>query len=299
MTADRWIVTGYDGSENSRDGLALAAQLAAVLDLGVTVEAVMTFAPSEATWAEYGRMLTEEETRLEAEARSALAAVHEPVDFIALPGASPARELHDLAESRSAELIVIGSTHRGPIGRVMPGTVADRLLTAAPCPVAVAPAGYRDGGSTLDPVVVAFDASPEAQVALELGTRLAGAAGTALRLLAIADPHDARVVAPGATGWAGLPITEAATESERRRLTEAVELAIAGLSGELDAEGEVIVDPEPRAAIVERTAAAGALLTGSRGYGPLGRVLLGGTASGLVREAQCPVIVTPRSLLGD
>jgi nucleotide-binding universal stress UspA family protein len=33
---------------------------------------------------------------------------------------------------------------------------------------------------------------------------------------------------------------------------------------------------------------------GSRGYGPLGRVLLGGVASQVIRKAACPVIVTPR-----
>jgi len=291
------IVTGFDGSENSRDGLALAARLADTLGLDLVVQAVLTFAPTEATWSEYGRMLREEESRLEAEARAALAGF-ESVEFLAVPAPSPARELHDLAQDRGAGLIVVGSTHRGVIGRVLPGTVADRLLTAAPCPVAVAPVGYRDSGSSLDPVCVAFDGSPEAEVALELGAELALAQGCPLRLLAVADPHDARMVAPGAgTGWAGLPITEAAMEAERERLSGEIDSALASLPEPLDAEGEVIVDPEPRAALVEATAEAGILVTGSRGYGPFGRVLLGGTASNLLRKAACPVVVTPRSLL--
>jgi nucleotide-binding universal stress UspA family protein len=37
------------------------------------------------------------------------------------------------------------------------------------------------------------------------------------------------------------------------------------------------------------------LVLGSRGYGPLGAVLLGSVSSALVRTARCPVVVIPRS----
>ena len=36
------------------------------------------------------------------------------------------------------------------------------------------------------------------------------------------------------------------------------------------------------------------LLVGSRGYGPMHSVLVGGVAGRVVREAACPVIVLPR-----
>ncbi|HEV2785206.1 MAG TPA: universal stress protein, partial [Solirubrobacteraceae bacterium] len=36
------------------------------------------------------------------------------------------------------------------------------------------------------------------------------------------------------------------------------------------------------------------LVVGSRGYGPLGAVLLGGTSSHLAHTARCPLLVTPR-----
>jgi nucleotide-binding universal stress UspA family protein len=38
------------------------------------------------------------------------------------------------------------------------------------------------------------------------------------------------------------------------------------------------------------------LVLGSRGYGPLGAVVLGSVSSTLVRAASCPVVVVPRSL---
>ena len=37
------------------------------------------------------------------------------------------------------------------------------------------------------------------------------------------------------------------------------------------------------------------LFCGSRGYGPVRRVLLGGVSSRLVRRARSPVVVVPRS----
>ena len=45
----------------------------------------------------------------------------------------------------------------------------------------------------------------------------------------------------------------------------------------------------------EATADGGVLLVGSRGYGPLRRVLLGSVSRGLVRYAPCTVILHPRS----
>ena len=36
------------------------------------------------------------------------------------------------------------------------------------------------------------------------------------------------------------------------------------------------------------------LVIGSRGYGPVRRVLLGGVARKLIRRAACPLVVVPR-----
>jgi nucleotide-binding universal stress UspA family protein len=41
---------------------------------------------------------------------------------------SPAFGLHDLAEAEACDVIVVGSSHRGAVGRAALGTVADRLL---------------------------------------------------------------------------------------------------------------------------------------------------------------------------
>jgi nucleotide-binding universal stress UspA family protein len=41
------------------------------------------------------------------------------------------------------------------------------------------------------------------------------------------------------------------------------------------------------------------LVCGSRGYGPVRRVLLGGVSSRLIRSAQLPLTVVPRATTGS
>lgn len=60
--------------------------------------------------------------------------------------------LAQLARARNADLIVPGSTHRGPVSRVVPGATVERLLHRSvtsrfmqegACPVLIYPAGVR------------------------------------------------------------------------------------------------------------------------------------------------------------
>jgi nucleotide-binding universal stress UspA family protein len=218
---------------------------------------------------------------------------------VMIPGASPPRELHDLAESRGASLIVVGSTHRSPLGRVLPGSVADRLLAAAPCPIAVTPRGYAESDQPLRSLAVAFDGSAESKLAIDLAVKLATASGGSVALVSVITPHDALTAAPAAGGWAGMASTTEGIEHERRQMQTAIDDALAPLAGRVPSSGEVVVDIDPVSVIVKASAGADLLLTGSRGYGPFRRVLLGGVSSAVLRKAACPVIVTPRSTISE
>ncbi len=292
------IVVGYDGSESSRDALALTRALAPILDANVIVLSVITHVPTEATWAQYERDLRAAEKRLAAEAQAELEGISH-VETETVPAPSPPRELHRLAEGRGAELIVLGSTHRGRLGRVLPGTVADRLLAAAPCPIAVAPQGYAGGEHSFESIAIGYDGSEESRLALDLAIDLATAVGARLMLIAVASPHDALIAVPAAGGWGGMVTTAEGVERERQRVQAAVDSARGSIPAAIDTIAEVVVDDDPSSVIVKATEAADALLIGSRGYGPLGRVLLGGVSSRVLREAACPVLVTPRSSVGS
>ena len=57
--------------------------------------------------------------------------------------------LAELARAYEANLIVLGSTHRSGLGRVIPGSTLEHLLGEAPCALAVAPPGFAEQGSEL------------------------------------------------------------------------------------------------------------------------------------------------------
>jgi len=79
---------------------------------------------------------------------------------------SPAGVMHRLAGELGAAAVVVGSTHRGAVGRVLIGDVAAGLLHGAPCPVLVAPRGYDAAGAQLHRIGVAYDGNPESDDAL-------------------------------------------------------------------------------------------------------------------------------------
>ena len=68
------------------------------------------------------------------------------VSYRELQGTSAARALHEAAEEQDAGLLVVGSTRRAALGRLLPGSTADHLMHGAPCPIAVIPTGWQPVG---------------------------------------------------------------------------------------------------------------------------------------------------------
>jgi nucleotide-binding universal stress UspA family protein len=56
-------------------------------------------------------------------------------------GLEPAEDLLKVAEEVSAELIIIGLRRRSPVGKLILGSNAQRILLDAPCPVLAVKAG--------------------------------------------------------------------------------------------------------------------------------------------------------------
>ena len=72
-------------------------------------------------------------------------------------------------------------------------------------------------------------------------------------------------------------------------------MVIAGIPSDVRAES-VRLTGDPAEQLGERSAALDLMLAGSRGYGPLRSVLVGGVSGRLMRTVQCPVIVVPRGV---
>jgi nucleotide-binding universal stress UspA family protein len=289
----RPIIVGYDGSDGSKDALALAGVLSALTGAEVIALSVVTLAPTEAPWVELERMLLDEAEQLASEALAGLATVPRAKAIHAC-APSPAREINKVAASEEAGMIVLGSTHRGALGRVFPGSVAERLLSGAPCPVAVAPRGYAENDDGLSTILVAYDGTEESEVALSGAELLALPARAALRIVSVANPETARVAVPGASGWAGVVTLKEGVEEECRRVTRRLDQRVEEIDNRLAAEGVVVRDTDPAVVLADASADADLLVMGSRGYGPMGSLLLGGVSLKLMRKAACPVIVMTR-----
>jgi hypothetical protein len=118
-------------------------------------------------------------------------------------------------------MIVLGSTGRGPVGRVLPGTIGERLLAGAATPVAIAPRGYAEHpASRLQLIGVAFDGSAEPHHALDAARLIARRAKARLRLITVFHPATFGVV--GTIHSGGASVNELACAELHRAHDEAL-----------------------------------------------------------------------------
>jgi nucleotide-binding universal stress UspA family protein len=286
------IVIGFDGSDSGEDALALGVLLCRATG---AVPVVATVYPEaypigpgrvDAEWVAFMREQSEELLRC---ARRVLGDDVD-ADYRTVSAASESRGLHELAEEEQAEVVVVGSTHRGPLGRTSPGSTGDRLLQGSACPVAVAPRGLREQQPPgLRTIAVAFVDTPEAHEALGFAATLAQRSGAQLRLLSVVPPR-AEVFSP----VVGRDAEEAFAARTREVFRRALDEALAGLGDRVEATAELLEGDVVDALATLDRRDADLLVCGSRGYGPLRRVLLGGVSSRLLRRAACPLLVVPR-----
>jgi nucleotide-binding universal stress UspA family protein len=79
-----------------------------------------------------------------------------------------------------ADLLVVGSSRRGLLGRVLIGDDTRAALNGAPCAIAIAPAGYSREPTPMSEIGVGYNGSPESEHALELARLLAADIGAKL-----------------------------------------------------------------------------------------------------------------------
>lgn len=284
------IIVGVDESPGSADAIALASSLAGMT--GATLMLVNVFPydthPSRAINRDFEDYLRQDSTELLERIRSAHG--DETAEIKAVANPSSAHGLRDLAEKIDAGLIVVGSTHTGRAGRVAPGSTAERLLHGSPCPVAVAPKRYAHETVREPGIVgVGYDGSAAAQHALETAHRIAARTGARLRVI-----HAFRPLAYDVPPHKGVPMGGISYNDKLRdKASEHLEETVARLEGEPRGERFFAVG-DPAKILVEASEELDLLVLGSRGYGPLHSVLVGGVAGRVVRDAACPVLVLPR-----
>jgi nucleotide-binding universal stress UspA family protein len=287
------IVIGFDGTDSGEDALALGMLLARATG---DVPLVAVIHPQEypigvgRVDAEWVAFMHERAEQLLGRVRRLLGA-DAGAEFREVSAPSESRGLHELAERERAELVVVGSSHRGPLGRTYPGSTGDRLLQGSACPVAVAPRGLREAPpERLAVIAVAFLDTPDAGHALEVAAGLAERVGARLRLVSVM-PRPAEVYLP----VVGRDAEEAFVASSRELFRRALDAAQERVGERVAAEAELLEGNVVDTLATLDRRDADLLVCGSRAYGPLRRVLLGGVSSRLLRRSALPLLVVPRA----
>jgi nucleotide-binding universal stress UspA family protein len=289
------IIIGVDESERSADAIAFGSRLANASGAVVVVVAnayPYSDTPSRASNAAYRDALREDALITVRNMRSKLEGLPEERSLIRItPDTSPAKALHHLAHAERAALAIVGSTHTGRAGRVVPGSTGERLLHGSPCSVAVVPKGYREHArEPMLRVGVAYNESDEAKAALASAASLALALGAELELIAVVSTE--YFTTPALMDAEG---SEAMRKKVEHHVQEHLDAALSSLPEGVTAHARRATG-EPVELLAARSAELDVLVVGSRGYGPLHSVLTGGVSGRLVRSAQCPVILVPRGI---
>ena len=285
------ILVAIDGGEGGLDALALAKDLAAP---GASLVLVHVIVSGPHLWVGHAaayaadsdtRSLEEfEDERAQEMLRSARDrgdVMHTGLELELRCTVAPSvgRALHELAESQTTDLLVLGSSRRGIPGRVLLGDETHAALNGAPVPVAVAPAGYREQRHRFRAIGIGYDGSPESEHAVEVGRSLAEAYGARLSaLMALSVP-----IAGFGPGAGPLKTAIGALLRDARE-----RIASSGL------EGHAVYG----SAAEELAAFSGTvdlLIVGSRGFGPVGRLVHGSTSQKLARNARCPLLILTRT----
>jgi nucleotide-binding universal stress UspA family protein len=272
------VLVGVDGTANGRDAIALASRLAdpAAKPTLVHVHAG-EFHSLHATTA---ALLTEEEQASMKLLEDERAATDVDAKLLSVVAPSPGAGLHRVAEENGADLLVVGSCGRSALGRAMLGDDARAALNGAPCAVAIASRGYATHPSPLAKVGVAYNSSPESETALSSARELAAAGGAAVYAL--------EVVSLPSYAFTGI-VTPPLGDSIDAMLAQAKER----MDKLQDVHGDAVygLAGEELAAFGSRL---DLLVVGSRGYGPIKRLVLGSTSAYLERHARCSLLVLVR-----
>ena len=193
------------------------------------------------------------------------------------------------AQSRAAQLVVVGSRGMGGFVGLMVGSTAVHLAAHGRCPVLV----VREQGQRTGPIVVGVDGSSDGAGAVDFAFAEAALRGVDMVALHAWTTWNASMPAPrdAAAPYANEPGALAA--QEERLLSEVIaghQETYPGVSVKRE-----VVHGGTREALIEASRTAQLLVVGARGRGGFAGLLLGSVRQAMLHHAHCPVAVVRRS----
>jgi len=186
--------------------------------------------------------------------------------------------------SRGADLLVVGSRGLGGFKGLLLGSVSQRCLHHASCPVVVVPAAWQPRADSR-PVIVGVDGSDESARALSVALEMASRRQATLVVV-----HSWAL--PASAGYYSVDVDD----EERAALTEQARSSARRMLAELTEHPDVVVQVvgvqgAPAATLLRCASTADALVVGTRGHGAFTGMLLGSVSQQCAQHAPCPVVV--------
>jgi nucleotide-binding universal stress UspA family protein len=212
---------------------------------------------------------------------------------IRLEDGAPAERILAVAKEEQTDVVIVGTHCRPPLQRAILGSVADRLVRQAPCPVVTVQPSFEDKSSTrIRRICYATDFSPTARAAWPWVLSIARAADAEIDLVHVAlSPVPDRHLPAEALG------RMAHTLHEQGRLETERFLEKSPFPG-----GRINVrlshgDPGEQIVHLAQAQSADLIVMGTHGWSGLVRWMLGSVAHHVIQTAPCPVLtVAPPSV---
>jgi nucleotide-binding universal stress UspA family protein len=290
VTAIRRILCPVDFSEFSASVLAYAAAFAKLFGSEITVLHVFATAVPPASAATYPAWLLQVP-----EARKSIA---DELHLLLAPLSSAGVTVRtQIAEGNTASeivrhaagddvgFVVMGTHGRSGFDRLTLGSVAEKVLRKAPCPVLTIPPGVARTATDVSVrnILCPTDFSTCSEHAMDFALSLADRANAAVTALHVVETIEARPELSGAMA----ELQKRRCDTERRYLEE-INAARAG--GNRMTNVVTLGRPYLEVLRIAEERAIDMIVMGVRGRGAVDMALFGSTTNHVVRRATCPVV---------
>ena len=298
MIKIRRILCPIDFSDFSRHALDHAIAIARWYDASVTV--VHVFSPTPVPAFGPGPAGFEPIVLTDVDRQQLLAYTREFVATESAPGiridvglreGNTAAEILAQATGMDADLLVVGTHGRSGFERLVLGSVAEKVLRKARCPVLTVPRRHPDAvpsGALFTRIVCAVDFSDCSMHALKYALSLAQEAGGCLTVLHVLAPELVDPVGLGEEHVSLAALLLQREEQARQRLEQAVpqkaraSCKVESVLVHVKAWREILKIASDRQAEL--------IVIGVQGRGAADLLFFGSTAHHVVRQALCPVL---------
>jgi nucleotide-binding universal stress UspA family protein len=302
MIEIRRILCPTDFSDHSRRALDHAIAIARCHKSAVTVLHVIARGPAVAFGSSPvvfepipSMPVNREQVRADLDALAASGhSAGVPTDALIREG-HPAAEVLEQATTMKADLLVMGTHGRSGFDRLLLGSVTEKVLRKAQCPVLTVPKGLPDampiGPVLYRRILCPIDFSESSLHALSYATSFAELGGQLTVLHVVArEFEDAAEIDARAGMTVGEFLKECDDALERR-----LQKTVAGVAGRCRLD-PLITHGKPWHEVLRVAAErrSDLIVMGVQGRGAVDLFLFGSTTQHVVREASCPVLTIRR-----